>query len=498
MQDIPANSQAYSTAEVTHERMEEHELQRCIDDPEVRAQTSSVALTEALLDRAKRSQPHLNAFFALTPELSLADARRVDLSRANGTRLPLDGMQLAIKDNIDVAGAPTTVGSIFFKDLVADRDSEAVRRVREAGAVIIGKSALHEFVYGTTCTNPWFGQTFNPWDLERIPGGSSGGSGAALAADLCIGALGSDTGGSIRIPSSLNGIAGLRPTLGAISNRGAFPLAWSLDTVGPMARHVTDVAALFGVLTAYDAEDPHSKQRPSGLPFDSHERKLKGLRIGVPRSYFFEDMDPEVLALVEAGIEQLRGLGALVKNIDLPGAAADGRVAATTIMQAEGYAVHRERFDSHPEMIGPDIRTRLAVGRDITGLDCSLALERLHVWRRRLQLLFDEVDLLVTPTTPLAAPLIATSENISTTGRLASFTYPWSAAGSPALSVPCGFLAAGTAAGMPAGMQLCSAPWNEELLFTVGRAYQSVTDWHERRPASGPFLQSVGAGTADS
>src|SRR5262249_22443597 len=254
----------------------------------------------------------------------------------------------ALKDNIDTAGVRTTVGSAFFTDRVPGRDAEVARRLREAGAVLLGKVALHEFAYGATTQNPHHGLCRNPWDVHRIPGGSSGGSGAAVAAELCAAALGTDTGGSVRIPAALNGVSGLRPTTGRVSIRGVFPITWTFDTVGPLARTVEDVALLFSVLAGFDPEDPLSvdaAEDARGLLAPD----IAGLRIGVPRTFFFDDLDEETASSVHAAAEVLAASGALVEQIELPQAERAGETMAPMIW-AEAYAIHRDRLEAQPEL----------------------------------------------------------------------------------------------------------------------------------------------------
>jgi aspartyl-tRNA(Asn)/glutamyl-tRNA(Gln) amidotransferase subunit A len=455
------------------------ELRAAIDDPERRAAVSAVELADAFLERIDETQSSIRAFITVTHDLARADAERVDSARAEGRRLALDGMPVAVKDNIDVGVIRRTVASKFFEHHVAERDAEVVRRIREAGAVVVGKALLHEFVYGATCTNPFYGQCRNPWDLERIPGGSSGGSGAALAADLAIGALGTDTGGSIRIPAHLNGVSGLRPTFGAASNRGIFPISWTFDTVGPMARSMRDVADLYAVMRGYDAFDPRASEALVDEPLEALEEGIEGVRIGVPEPFFFDDLEPEVAQLVRAAADQLAGLGADVFELSLPGAE-EAYEICTLMIRADALALHRERLDEHPELFGDDVRERLRLGETITGWEYARMVERMYEWRRDVRLRFrTDVDLILTPTANAVAPPIEGAEMIATTAQLTRFTYPWSLAHMPAVSIPCGF----TSEGLPVGVQLGADRYREALLLRAGVAYQAVTDWHRRRPA---------------
>ena len=453
------------------------DLQQVIDEPARRAEVSAVELTQSFLARIEEYQPRINAFFSLTPDLALADAARVDGARARGEQLPLDGMPIAVKDNIDVAGAKTTVGSQFFAERVAEQDAEVVHRLRAGGAVVVGKAALHEFVYGVTCNNPFFGPTRNPWNLERIPGGSSGGSGAALAADLCIGALGSDTGGSVRIPAALNGVTGLRTTFGAVSNRGVFPISWSFDTVGPMARSALDVARLFGLMAAYDPEDPRAIEHQHQDPELELGKGIAGLHIGIPSNYFFEDLEPEIETHVRAAADVLADLGAEVFEVNVPGAEFANQIC-TLITRTDALALHRERYQNHPDLMGNDTLRRLKLGEQITGAQYSTMMQAMQEWKLALRHLFRTVELVLSPTTNAVAPPIAGTDTVTATAQLTRFTHPWSAAHIPVLSVPCGF----THEGLPIGLQLAADLWQEPLLLRTAAAYQTATNWQQRRP----------------
>jgi len=376
-----------------------------------------VELAEACLARIEEYQPGINAFLSVTAELALSDAAQVDAARGRGERLPLDGMPIAVKDNIDVAGARTTVGSRFFAERVADQDAEVVRRLRAAGAVVVGKSALHEFVYGVTCNNPFYGPTRNPWNPERIPGGSSGGSGAALAADLCVGALGSDTGGSVRIPAALNGVTGLRPTFGGISNRGVFPISWSFDTVGPMARSAEDVARLFGLMAAYDPEDPRAVEHQHRDPELELEQGIAGLHLGIPSNYFFEDLDPEIEAHVRAAADVFAELGAEVFEVNVPGAELANQIC-TLIIRADALALHLERYKTQPELFGEDILRRLKLGEQVSGADYAAMVQQMYEWTLAVRNLFVAADLVISPTTNAVIPPIVGTETVSATTQI--------------------------------------------------------------------------------
>lgn len=450
-------------------------------------QLSPVELTEALLDRIAQLNPRLNAYIRVTAEEARQEARaaeqRLAAWRRSGGSTPLSpllGVPLALKDLFDVRGLPTTAGSPLRAHAIAEEDAAVTARLRAAGAVLLGKLNLHEWALGVTTVNPHFGLTRNPWDLERIPGGSSGGSGAALAARLCLGSVGSDTGGSVRIPAALCGVVGLKPTYGRISLRGAVPLSWSLDHAGPMGPTVRDVALLLQVLAGYDPDDPASINAPVD-DYLSLEQSLAGLRLGVPIGYFFDDLHPEVEAAVRAAIEELARLGIDVREIRLPEAEA-AHEASNVVLLCEAFAYHRQRLRERPEEFGEDVRTRLQAGASMSGSDYALARRTQVEWQRRLARLFEEVDVLATPTTPIPAPRIeesAASGAVSAAFHLARLTRLFNLAGVPALSLPCGF----TQSGLPIGLQLISRAWSEAGLLRVAYACEQATPWHTRLPA---------------
>jgi aspartyl-tRNA(Asn)/glutamyl-tRNA(Gln) amidotransferase subunit A len=432
---------------------------------------------KASLARAQALNPSLNAFITLTPEVAMADSARADEARDRGRRLPLDGLTLAVKDNLDVAGIPTTVASRFFQANAATRDAHVVRRLRRAGAVVVGKTNLHEFAFGALTANPPpYGICHNPWDLSRTPGGSSGGSAVALAADITDGALGSDTGGSVRIPAGLCGVTGLRPTFGRVSTDGCFPLSWSLDTVGPMARSAALVARLFKVTDGAGTRDDRAPRR---IP-TRRSASIAGLRFGLAGG-FFAEADAVVLAAVRDVATVMIDLGAKLLDVNIPGAEA-AFVDAGTIIRADAIALHGERYATEPERFGAEIRERLRRASAVTGQELAGAVQRAYEWRLALRRVFTAVDALLLPTTSTTAPVFG-GDAIATTSMLVRMTYPWSLAHVPALSMPCGF----SADGLPIGCQLVAAPWSDELLLNVATAYQAVTTWHERRPALEPM-----------
>ncbi len=438
---------------------------------------SSAELVEEYLERIDSLDDELRAFVTVTPDEARSAAAAADAARTDGRSLgPLHGLPVALKDNIDTAGIRTTMGSSFFADNVPTEDAPVWQRMRDAGAVLLGKTQLHEFAFGATTQNPHYGPCRNPWDTGRIPGGSSGGSGAATGAALCAVALGTDTGGSVRIPASLNGVCGIRPTLGRIPNTGVFHIAASFDTVGPLARSLADMAAVFDVMAGYDADDSGSINRQAPTLVDALRRDPSGVRVGVPTEFFFDDVDPDIVTATRAAADELAAAGLDVVPIDVPGAE-EAVESCTRMIWAEATAMHAERMENNPDGFGNDVRERLTFGHKVSGPEYARRLEHRRVWKRSLERLFGGVDVVLSPMNGVVASS-ADAEMIETTARLVRFTYGWSLADLPALSIPCGV----SADGMPIGLQLAAAPWQDATLVSVAAAYQARTDWHERVP----------------
>lgn len=444
---------------------------------------SSTELVEQHLQRIAAVDGEIRAFVTVTADLAREQAAAADAALAAGRTLgPLHGVPVALKDNIDTAGILTTSGSGHFLQNVPAADATAAARLRAAGAVLVGKLTMHELAYGATSQNEWTGPCRNPWDTSRIPGGSSGGSGAAIAADEAVLTLGTDTGGSIRIPGSLNGCIGLRATFGRVPVRGIFPIAVSFDTCGPLARHAIDVARCLDVISGYDPADPVSQLAPGGAPASAVagiDAGVAGLRIAVPRGFFFAEADPEVAALVRAAAQQLAALGADVVEIaDLEGVDRT-HAAVSVIARSDALALHGERLVSAPEKFGSEVLRRLRTAETLTGADYAEAREFGRGWARQVDELFASgIDLVLTPTASIPAPRADDSGDVIETTRLMThLTYAWSLAGVPAVSVPCGF----TQAGLPVGVQIAARRWNDGVTLRAAHAYQQVTDWHLRR-----------------
>jgi aspartyl-tRNA(Asn)/glutamyl-tRNA(Gln) amidotransferase subunit A len=443
-----------------------------------RKEISPVELTRAHLERIARLDPAINSFITVTAESALQAARQAEEAIGRGEyRGPLHGIPLAVKDLYETAGVRTTAGSKFFAETVPEADCVAIRKLKESGAVLLGKLNLHEIALGVTNKNPHFGACHNPWDLARSPGGSSGGSGAALAAHLCLGSLGSDTGGSIRIPSSLCGVVGLKPTYGRVSLRGVIPLSWNLDHAGPMARRVRDAGILLQAIAGYDPEEAYSVNYPTEDYLSRLHGGIEGWRVALASDEFFGKADPEVLALVSQAARTFAGLGAQVEEVPFPGGyeAASANGLMTT---SDAAAFHRERMKTRPEDFGADVLQRLRAGAAYTSTEYILARRTQTELRRRFQRFFDDYDVLLTPTTPIPAPPLEGPDAVEQARRLTRFTAPFNLTGLPALSLPCGF----TSAGLPVGLQIISRPWAEAQVLRAGYAYEGATEWHLKKP----------------
>jgi len=445
-----------------------------------RKAVSPVELTQACLARIERLNPALNAFITVTGEQALREARDAEAEIQKGKwRGPLHGVPVALKDLFDTAGVRTTAGSGVFKDRVPEQDAEVVRRLRAAGAVLLGKLNMHEFAYGGTSVATYFGAVHNPWKLDRIAGGSSGGSAAAVAAGLCYGALGSDTGGSVRQPAAYCGIAGLKPTYGRVSTRGAVPLSWSLDHVGPMCRTVGDVALLLQGIAGYDPQETTSVDAPVPDYTQALRTKISSLRLGVPRRVFFEQIDPEIAAAVNQAIEALRKLTAGVRDVELP------PYRTLPVVAAEAWAYHAAYVAKTPELYQPSVLLRVESGKNITAEAYIAGRRELDRLRRAVREVFTAVDLLITPTTPISPATIAesTEADVPQPGGVTFSlrnTQPFDIFGLPAISVPCGF----TSSGLPIGLQISGPHWGEPAVLALAHAYEQATEWHTRRPAA--------------
>ncbi len=440
---------------------------------------SPVELTQACLDRIAHANSRLNAFITVTGDAALAAARAAETQIQRGFwRGPLHGIPLGLKDLIDTAGVPTTAGSALFKNRIPAEDAEVVRRLRAAGAVLLGKLNLHEFAYGGSSVVSYFGPVRNPWDPAHIAGGSSGGSAAAVAAGLCLGALGTDTAGSIRLPAACCGVVGFKPTYGLVSTRGVIPLSWLNDHIGPLARTVRDAACILQGIAGYDPADLASRHWPVPDYAAALAPDPKSLRLAIPRDFFFSDLDPEVAACVEDALKFLSAITAGAREASIP-VHADRTVAA-----AEAYAYHEQFASDSPGLYQPETLNRIRAGAQTTAAEYIRKRRELEQLRRQIAGAFQDFDLLLTPTTPVPPPSFAELEAQPAELRsrellLLRNTRPFNALGLPAISVPCGF----TRAGLPVGLQICGPPGGDALVLQLASAYEQATEWHVRQPA---------------
>jgi len=450
---------------------------------------SSSELTEQCLSRIERLNPSLNAFLTVTADAARAQARQADEERRAGMdRGPLHGIPIAHKDLFCTAGVRTTSGSKLFESYVPPFDAAVVERLREAGAVMLGKTNMHEHAYGITCDNPHYGPVRNPWDRERIPGGSSGGSAAAVVAGMCLMATGSDTGGSIRVPAAYCGVTGLKPTYGLVSKYGALPLSFSLDHCGPIARTVRDVAVSLAAMAGYDRRDPNSARGHAPAPLQdllppAEVDSLAGVRIGMPENFFFERLDTQVDNAVHFMAYRAQDLGAELVALRVPDGTQLNVISQVTLL-VEAAAVHEPYIRKQRRLYGEDVSTLIDTGRLIPGVDYVQA-QRL---RRRAQGVYrsilKQVDCLLVPTTPIVAPMIGQAE-VAVGGqaeavRIAStrLVRGFNALGLPALGMPAGF----TRGGLPIGMQLVGRAFGEKELFRIAAALEDATGHVGRQP----------------
>lgn len=445
-----------------------------------RRELSPVEVTEALLERAAALQPALNAFITITADEALAQARLAEQRLLHGGPAPLLGIPITLKDLVDQNGVVTTAGHGLRRQTVATADAMIVQRLFRAGAISLGKTNTHEFAYSFTCINPHFGDVHNPWDVSRVPGGSSGGAGAAVATGIGIVGIGTDTGGSIRVPAALCGVVGLKPTYGRVPKAGVFPLSTSLDHVGPLSRTVADAAVVLSVIAGEHPSDPTSVQRPVDDYIHALREPVARLRVGVVTEHL-EGLAADVAKAIDDALDVLRRLGVRVRPVEWPTLP----LPNNAIVGAEGAAIHRAAFAAQPEAFGEDVQGFIRAGLAVRGVDYVDSLAALQRSRREVSTLFDGVDLLVGPTVAQAALTIEQSAALAradpglllrTFGRL---TRPYNLTGLPAISVPCGF----SSEGLPIGLQIAGRPFDESTILRLAHSYEQATDWHLRRPA---------------
>lgn len=440
-------------------------------------EVSPVDLTQACLARIERLDPKLNAFITVTAEPALEEAARAEAEIARGEwKGPLHGIPVAVKDLAETAGVRTTAGSKVLEHHIPSEDAEIVRRLRSAGAILLGKLNLHEFAYGGSGFISHYGPARNPWNTAHITGGSSSGSAAAVAAGLCYAAIGTDTAGSIRLPAAYCGIVGLKPSYGLVSTRGIIPLSWSLDHVGPMARTVSDAALVLQAIAHYDQHDFYCQKFPPVYYPSAIEEGCSALRLGVPRN-FWNDLDPEIEHAVDSAVALLSRITTGMKEIEL------SFEADRTVVRCEPYVYHQRHLPAHENDYHPETLRRISSGSDVT---VAAYIEKHHeLLRQRREVLhiFEQVDLVITPTVPVLPPSFAELEAAPGDLRARELvmlrnTRPFNVFGLPTISVPCGF----SSTGLPIGLQISGAPGTEGVVMALARAYERETEWSRKRP----------------
>ena len=451
------------------------ELSHLIKSGEV----SCVEVASAHLERCEALEPVLNSFITFMPEAAMEAARHADAEIASGQyRGPLHGIPIGLKDLFYVKGVKNTSGVRIYDGFTPDYDSDVAARFQAAGAVLLGKLNLHPLAYGPQGENPDYGDMHNPWDPSRIAGGSSGGSGSATASGQCVLSMGTDTGGSVRIPSSLCGLVGLKPTYGRLSLRGITPLSWSLDHPGPMTRTVKDCALAMNALTGHDPARPPSQDYTAGLA-----EGIKGLRVGIVKEFFDEPLDNQVESAVQSALKALEDLGADVSEASWP-IHRHSMSISTTILMAESAAFHRKLLAAHGPELPPAVRLRLEAGLFVSGADYVEAQRARTLFLEETRRIFEEFDILVGPTLPITAHAIGAGEvqigdvTLASTPALTQYTRPFNLNGNPAVTVPCGF----SDEGLPIGLQLAGRPFEEGTTLRAAYAYERATVWHKRRP----------------
>ncbi len=443
---------------------------------------SPVDLTNASLARIERFNSSLNPFLTILAERAQRQARLAEREiHRHGPRGPLHGIPISLKDNFWTRGIRTTAGAKILADFIPERNSEVAARLAEAGAILLGKTNMHEFAYGITSENPHFGPVHNPWACDRIAGGSSGGSAVAVATGMGMASMGTDTGGSIRIPAALCGIVGLKPTFGLVSVAGVVPLVQSLDHAGPLTRSVVDACILLGAVAG---QYPQGIARPDYRKL--HANRPRKFRLGWPKQYYFERVDDEVRRVIDAAARKLQTLGARITKISLPHLADSGE-PSTNMAMAEATWFHESQgyFPARAGEYGKDVRGRLEAGEKVRAVDYLRAFDAKRALEEDFSAAFRQVDAILAPASPIPAPRIGQEEtqidkkieNVRSllvgTSRPANFT------GLPAISIPCGF----TREGLPVGLQLIGPRWGEARLLAIALAYEEATEWHQKHPS---------------
>jgi aspartyl-tRNA(Asn)/glutamyl-tRNA(Gln) amidotransferase subunit A len=444
---------------------------------------SSLELTKAVLDHAESLNNEINAYISITREQAERAAEQIDKEIANGNYKGMyHGIPMAIKDNLYFKNEVTTMASKIHQNFVSDYDATIISKLRDAGVVFTGKLNMHEYAWGITTNNPHYGACKNPWNVERIPGGSSGGSGAAVAADMCVASLGTDTAGSIRIPSSACGIVGLKPTHGRVSKYGCFPLAWSLDHIGPMTKTVKDAAGLLEIIAGYDKNDPTSLNVPVEKYADQLTGDVKGLVIGINEEYFFNNVDDEIEKLVRQGIQTLVDHGAKVEEVSIPSLKYAEYTELITIL-SEAAAIHHRNLLKRPNDFGEDIRLLFELGELPSAIDYLQAQQLRRQLKLDFQKVFEKVNVIISPTLPIIPPKIGddyadlNGQKVDLIDHIIRFTGPGNLTGIPALTIPCGFKD-----GLPVGLQIMGKALDEKTVLNVGYALEKTNPLNGKKP----------------
>ncbi|WP_240376950.1 amidase [Bacillus piscicola] len=448
-------------------------------------EVSSLELTKAVLDHAESTDETINAFVSMRRAEAEKEAAKVDEEIASGTYKGMyHGIPMAVKDNLYFKDEVTTMASKIDRDFKPAYSATIIDKMRDAGIVFTGKLNMHEYAWGITNNNPHFGACRNPWNTDMIPGGSSGGSGAAVASDMSVASLGTDTAGSIRIPSSACGIVGLKPTHGRVSKYGCFPLAWTLDHIGPMTKTVKDAAGLLEVIEGYDPNDPTSLQAPTGNYVDKLTGNVKDLVIGVNEEYFFNQVDSEVEKLVRKGIETLEKQGAKIEVIRIPGLK-HAEYAELVTSLSEASAIHHRNLQTRPDDYGSDIRLLFELGELPSAVDYLQAQQLRRQLKLDFQQAFEKIDVLIAPTLPIVPPEIGADtvnlngEQVDLINHIIRFTGPGNLTGLPSLSVPCGI----ARDNMPVGMQIIGPALREDLVLNTGLAFEQTNPMKGKKPS---------------
>ncbi len=444
---------------------------------------SPVEFTRAYLNRIEALDGKINSIITVTSDLALEQARSAEqiffnLRKGKQDKVhPLLGIPVTLKDLYNTRGIPTTAGADFLRNNIPETDALIVEKLISAGVIVLGKNNMHEIALGLTNVNPHFGNCRNPWGLERVTGGSSGGSAAALAAGFCTASMGSDTGGSTRVPAGLCGVVGLKPTFGRISLRGVIPLSHNLDHAGPMGRRVKDVAYLLQEVAGYDPADSYSIDRSVDDYLSNIHTGVRGWRVALAEDDYFQQADQEILDAVQQAAIEFEKMGARVTKTSFPEMATAASDNSLMVV-SDAAVLYADRFRTHPETFGEDIQLRLAGGLKVSLEEYVHAREQQVILKRCFESFFSNNDILLTPTTMVPAPLIEGPNALEQARVLTRFTSPFNLTGLPAMSMPGGF----TKAGLPIGLQIVSRPWREAAILQAGFAYEEATQWYKRSP----------------